>query len=207
MNEETGIRVFKTKDYGQFKKQIGNRIRSEADYKGLSAAIEADNMLKYNPILVNDKMEVIDGQTRLGAAEKLDKSIYYIVGNGLKIYDTQMMNSNMKKWSNKDYMESHIAQGNTNYIKLKEFMISCNTTLTTALDLLGYDYHALNRIKFTQKGDFNFKDDKAEEGREVMRMFNELTEFIPGPYYNQRALIRAIRQSIGVKNYDHKYVV
>ena len=77
------MKVEETTDYKQFKKVKGNRGYAQRHLKNLVSSIAQNNLLQYSPIIVNDKMEVIDGQHRLAAAQSLGLPIYYVVaGDG-----------------------------------------------------------------------------------------------------------------------------
>ena len=55
------MKTLKTNQYDLFKKHSSNRITDKALIKKLTASINSHNMLENHPILVNNKMEVIDG--------------------------------------------------------------------------------------------------------------------------------------------------
>ena len=60
--------ILETTDYGMFKPLLGNR-----DRKSESKIIDSIQRVGYiiSPLIVNEKMEVIDGQNRLAALESL----------------------------------------------------------------------------------------------------------------------------------------
>ena len=60
-------KVYKTTDLSIFKSIDGNRVPNLQHIKRLAQSINVYGM-KCNPILVNEQMEVIDGQHRLAAA-------------------------------------------------------------------------------------------------------------------------------------------
>lgn len=66
----------KTKNYSLFKKYAKNRDIDGRHVEKLIASIKTANLLDCEPILVNEKMEVIDGQHRLEAAKSLNLDIY-----------------------------------------------------------------------------------------------------------------------------------
>ena len=69
--------IVKTTDYSIFKKINGNRGISHSHVTKLTAAIARRNLLQLFPIIVNEKMEIVDGQHRLWAAKRLKLPIYY----------------------------------------------------------------------------------------------------------------------------------
>jgi hypothetical protein len=67
-------------------------------------------------------MEIVDGQHRLAAAEKLGVPIYYQIDPNSKDQDIVTFNVNQKRYRNEDYLKFHRTQGNPEYIKLHEFL-------------------------------------------------------------------------------------
>lgn len=114
-------KVYKTSDLSIFKTIDGNRIVNLQHVKRLSDSIRVYGM-KCNPILVNEKMEVIDGQHRLMAAKEADSFVYYIIIDGYSLDEVHTLNLNQKNWSKKDFMEGYANMGIESYIKLKNFV-------------------------------------------------------------------------------------
>lgn len=70
--------IQKTEDYSIFKTVNFNRDKSKKHIQAVLKIIKKENLLHLHPILVNDAMEVIDGQHRLEAAKELGAPIFYI---------------------------------------------------------------------------------------------------------------------------------
>ena len=64
----TNVQVFETRDYDQFKKLNGNRNINESQVDGIVHSI-LEVGYQPVPILVNEFMEIIDGQHRLEAVK------------------------------------------------------------------------------------------------------------------------------------------
>ena len=114
-------KVYKTNDLSIFKQIGGNRVPNPQHIKRLKMSIAGNGML-CNPILVNEKMEVIDGQHRLLASIESKTFIYYIVLNGYSLNQVHTLNLNQKNWSKKDFMDGYANMGIESYINLKEFI-------------------------------------------------------------------------------------
>jgi hypothetical protein len=121
-NAENVNNVYKTSDLSIFKQIGGNRIPNLQHVKRLTHSILNYGM-KCNPILVNEKMEVIDGQHRLLAAKEANSFVYFIILNGYTLSEVHTLNLNQKNWSKKDFMEGYANMGIDPYIKLREFSI------------------------------------------------------------------------------------
>lgn len=114
-------KVYKTNDLSMFKSIDGNRVPNLQHVKRLADSIRVYGM-KCNPILVNEQMEVIDGQHRLMAAKETESFVYYIIVNGYDLKDVHTLNLNQKNWTKKDFMEGYANMGIESYIKLREFI-------------------------------------------------------------------------------------
>jgi len=114
-------KVYKTNDLSMFKSIDGNRVPNLQHVKRLADSILVYGM-KCNPILVNEQMEVIDGQHRLMAAKETESFVYYIIVNGYELKDVHTLNLNQKNWSKKDFMDGYANMGIESYIKLREFI-------------------------------------------------------------------------------------
>lgn len=113
--------VYKTYNLSIFRQIEGNRIPNLQHIRRLSESIRVYGMM-CNPILVNEKMEVIDGQHRLLAAKEAESFIYYIIMHGYSLNEVHTLNLNQKNWTKKDFMEGYANMGIDSYIKLRDFV-------------------------------------------------------------------------------------
>lgn len=70
--------ILKTKDYSIFKSVNFNRDKNKKHIQDVIKIIKKENLLHLHPILVNNSLEIIDGQHRLEAAKELGLEIFYI---------------------------------------------------------------------------------------------------------------------------------
>jgi hypothetical protein len=113
-------KVYKTNDLSIFKQIDGNRVPNLQHVKRLADSIRVYGM-KCNPILVNEKMEVIDGQHRLMAAKESESFVYYIIVDGYALKEVHTLNLNQKNWNIYDYLEGYANIGIESYIILRDF--------------------------------------------------------------------------------------
>jgi hypothetical protein len=113
-------KVYRTSDLSIFKQIDGNRVPNLQHIKRLAESIRVYGM-KCNPILVNEKLEVIDGQHRLMAAKESESFVYYIIVDGYSLSEVHTLNLNQKNWTKKDFMEGYANMGLEPYIKLRSF--------------------------------------------------------------------------------------
>lgn len=114
-------KIEKTTDYSIFKKHANNREISNANVKALIFSIKSHNLLSYRPILVNESMEVIDGQHRLEAAKQLGVEVFYQIKKDSTHEDIVLINNAQKKWTFDDYLNYYCSLGSQEYIKMREY--------------------------------------------------------------------------------------
>jgi len=159
------MKILSTTDYKIFKSVKGNRKVNARHVERLTASVADNNMLETNPIIVNDKMEIIDGQHRLAAASALAVPIFYVILPLADLGQVQLMNANMKPWSMEDYLDSYISMGNAHYKKLREFTSTYDLPITVGANLLYGEVRSLgNRTAIThlfKTGEFEVRDEKG----------------------------------------------
>ena len=121
MEKEKAYEVYTTKNYDIFKRLVGNRDIPESRISKIVASIQEIGWIR-NPIVVNEKMEVIDGQGRLTALQRLGMPVEYIIAEGAGSQECIYMNMNMVNWKQPDFIKSYAEQGNVNYQRLLSLM-------------------------------------------------------------------------------------
>ncbi len=113
--------VYVTTNYGKFKRLVGNRDIPESRISKIVDSIQKIGWI-HNPIVVNENMEVIDGQGRLTALQRLKMPVEYIIAPGAGTKECVYMNMNMVNWKLPDFIKSYAEQGNENYQRLLTLM-------------------------------------------------------------------------------------
>lgn len=148
-------KIEKTSDYSIFKKHENNRALSEININSLVFSIKSQNLLAFRPILVNERMEVIDGQHRLEAAKRLQLEIFYQIKKDSCHEDIVLLNNNQKQWEFIDYLNYYCSLGNPEYIKLRDFIKQRNLLAREAKNLLARTFGGFLYRKF-RNGIFKF---------------------------------------------------
>lgn len=170
------MRIEKTIRYDKFRTIKGNRELNTWHLSRLVEAILDNNLLEANPIIVNDRMEILDGQHRLEAARRLGIPIYYVVVRSGSIQEIQMLNSNVRGWSMQNFLDSYVERGNLEYIELKKFMDITGLSLGVGLFLtsgaLKKSKVGRNIVKDFKDGDFkaNQKDFAYAIAKDISRL-------------------------------------
>lgn len=173
-NEKTKIQVYTTSDYSKFKKLLGNR---EVSQRRINKIISSINEVGYitSPIIVNENMEVIDGQGRLEALKELNLPVDYIIVEGAGIDACLNMNIYQEKWRVIDYINSYVERGNENYRRLKVLLdtwplFSINVVVTALYNLGRYSISAI------KSGGLVITDENYEKALDNL---NYITPLIP----------------------------
>lgn len=222
------FQVLETKNYAKFKILDANRNLDEKHAERLAKKIEREgNLTQYFPIIVNENLEVIDGQNRLKALETLEFPVFYTVVRGLTIDSVISLNTGHKNWTWQDFAESHAKRGNENYQKFLKLMEETSEKRFGVL----YIYAALgmdsaitggaasrSRRESFNYGDFEFKD--FPRSLALLQRYYELSEvancnmvefadaairIMRTPDYNHESLIDAIVGHGG--NLNHCYTI
>jgi len=114
-------KVYMTNDLSIFNQIKGNRPPNPQHIRRLCDSIKKHGVLQ-NPIIVNENMDVIDGQHRLLASKQESAFVYYIVVNGYNLDEVQILNLNQKNWTKKDFMNGYADMGIESYVRLRKFI-------------------------------------------------------------------------------------
>lgn len=116
------MEIHKTKDYAQFKSITSNRDVNRVHVKKLAESIKQRNLLWAKPPLVNEKMQLIDGQHRLEACESIKADFFYIQAEGLTKEDMAILNTNQKNWTGADFINYYTIEGKKDYKELSNLI-------------------------------------------------------------------------------------
>lgn len=170
-----------TKDYRLFKRLAGNRT---VDNTRVNRIIDSIKNVGYitSPIIVNEYMEVIDGQGRLEALKKLDLPVDYIVHKGIGIKECISMNIHQTNWKIYDYISSYAEQGNDGYIKLKmlldEFGYSFQVVVASFSGKVGGGSGLSSENTKVRMGTFEMTEESYEESRKKLEFLKKIEQQI-----------------------------
>ena len=145
MNEDVGVayNVYTTRNYSMFKRLMGNRDIPESRLNKIISSIQTIGWI-HNPIVVNEKMEIIDGQGRFTALQRLKMPIEYIISSGASTKECIYMNMNMVNWKLSDFVKSYAEQGNENYKRMLSLM---NKYSNGNLDIISTAVYRVSKSK------------------------------------------------------------
>ena len=125
-----------TTDYSIFKRLPGNRDVSDIRVNKIQESIQTIGWVS-NPIIVNENMEVIDGQGRLEALKRMLMPVEYCVIPGANIRHCRVMNDVNTPWYSKEYIRSFAETGDEGYKLLWQLMDQFGVDTRTVLHLAG----------------------------------------------------------------------
>jgi len=131
------VKVLLEKNLTKFNLLDDNRDIDDKHVAMLVVSIQRYGQLM--PIVVNENMDVIEGQHRLKACMELKIPVAYIISVKSSSKDVAIMNNSQKGWKNKDYLKhfSHSSHNNNApYRKFSEFKEQYPLSFTLCLMLL-----------------------------------------------------------------------
>ena len=170
-----------TTDYSKFKIMEDNRDVDDKHVAELVVNIRKRGQLQ--PILINEKWQVLDGQGRLKACKLLDIPVMYLLSYKTTIKDVILINTTQKSWGSLDYLKSFSHENHWNhseYRKLAKFIRDYLLKFDICIFLLAGKF--LNSssgkdIKEFKSG--NFKVDDLERAERQASRLIKIKAFAP----------------------------
>jgi hypothetical protein len=193
--------VMKTDDYEKFKIIAGNRLIKPSNVRNLVESMK--ERLLMCPIIVNQYMEVIDGQHRLVALKELKLPVYYIMVKGYSIREVQMLNSYQKDWSVTDFMECYAGEGKESYIKYKDFYTKWKFNHQETMNLLSGTINQVGLNAKFRSGLFKVKSlSQAERNARKITMTGE---YYAG--FKRRCYVNALLICFSNDDFNHARLI
>lgn len=177
-------KVYSETDYSKFKILQGNRDVVEMRKKKILNSIKKVGYI-LNPIIVNKKMEIIDGQGRYMACQELGLPIIYVMDKNAGIDECIAMNQGQVNWKAIDWVKMYADNGNENYKRLLKLMIKYKElTLETVLGIannkiiIGGFANAVVKTGEVCLSEEDFE--KADEILSIVKSVNTVLDAIPG---------------------------
>ena len=200
MSDNNNSKVYSTTEYSKFKKLRGNRAINELHVRRLVEAIKEKDL--QIPIIVDQDMNVLDGQHRLDAYKIVGNPIFYIVKDRFVLQDVRNVNSVARKWTLTEYLMSYCKLGKKDYQLLEWFHRTYEFGIAECVAMLnGKGYTNVAILKEFRKGDFVIDD--LEQGKTWARNINACGEYFQ--YYKKGTFIKAMLHAM--KHKDFKWSI
>ncbi len=180
-HQPSTIQIYFSKDYKQFKFIKGNRHINEAKVKKIIRDIDNGlDMLRYCPIVVNNKMEIIDGQHRYTVCKILKCPVHYVIAGEAELHEIAKINSRTERWKPIDFVRCYMETGNTQYEILMRFMLDYQLPASSAMMILSAGIH--NTEIQSQRLQREFEEGRfvvtaLEEAETIMQWACQFDEF------------------------------
>lgn len=161
------VEIYATTNYGLFRRLRGNR---DVTNKRVAIIKESITQVGYisNPVIVNENMEIIDGQGRAEALRQLGLPIEYRIVPGLGIVECRAMNLKPTGWSINDFVKSYAEYGNESYIRLKEIADKYNFGYTLVYSLCKNTTNSGRAVQGDiREGTFTLDEERAKQVDEL----------------------------------------
>lgn len=191
--------IYITMEYDLFKHIPSNRKKNNANVNRLIESMKEQQLT--NPITVNKRMEVIDGQHRLAACQELELPVYYYIEEDYGKEQMQRANLTGITWKKPDFLNAYLEDNNENYKRLHDLIISEKLTLNDILYIIsklsGKNILIVNEDFKT--GNLSI-DEILEE--KIIKFLNELEIFSSFKGYKNCKFIKAFMEIYLNKWYD-----
>ena len=155
-----------TKDWKSLQFLEDNRDIDDGAVKRLAESIQKFGQLQ--PIVINEKWEVIEGQHRVRACKLLGIPVLYVISEGATIKEVILMNNIQRGWLNKDYLKCfcHLNhKSHDEYRKMKTFFEDYGLNFSVSINLLAgnFAYQGGPASAAFKTGKFQIKDLRKAE--------------------------------------------
>ena len=201
-------KVLYERNYTKFTLFDNNRDINETHVEELIASMRKSGQLM--PVVVTPSKEVIDGQHRLKACEKLGIPVSYVVNTAGSAKQIAVMNNTQKGWKNKDFLKHFSHSGHSNsseYKKIEKFFEEYKLPFRVGIALLSnYTVNmdgGNNRGPMPSFRDGSFKIQDLDKAKETASRLIKLKSFVPN-------LVKIVKFSVAfikiskLENFDLK---
>jgi hypothetical protein len=190
-----------TRNYSIFKKKQDNREIDRALVNRLKVSMSKRNLLHLEPIIVNDDMEIIDGQHRFESAKELGLEISYQIETNLDGEDMILLQTH-KSWGTEDYFNYYCKNNYPEYLKLKKFRADQGISVSLAVRILRGTSKNAN-LNF-RNGEFEFNNSMATDSIDFCRRSIEIIKKLQGdkPWMKSQKIWSALLIVFNHENFE-----
>lgn len=197
------IKVYTTSDYDMFTLSEFNRKVTLS--KKLLESVKHNDLTMFNPILIDNKGVVIDGQHRLLVCKSLDIPVYFIVSDEVKVNDSSDINCATRNWSTDDYITHFAKREFDSYKKLIKFGKQYEMPLTSLLSLGKASADKNETIPdLVRSGKFQFRESDAKV-KEVLENFKDFKEYVD--FASQTMFFKSYARVVMLPEYNHTHMI
>lgn len=168
--KEADYKVYTTKKYDLFVFNAENREVSPKRVEAIKQSIESVGYIR-NPIIVNEKFEIMDGQGRFTVLKNAGMPIEFIVEPGIGADEFRALNMRQTNWTVKDFIHSY-SKTKKDYERFSKtmsefpmFSVAVIYAITEGLFCTGGGVWCSNTIR---EGELKFSKQQQIETNETM---------------------------------------
>ena len=200
--DEVAYKVYRTNNYEKFKPIDGNR--EIVKLERLRKSIHKYGYLR-QPILVNEKFEIIEGQHRFAICKETNIPVEYIVQEGLDVYHCIALNEGRINWKSINYINCYATLGRNDYkylrLLIKQFPTFAEQTCAVAT---GGFYNGGGYSKKVKEGTFTCSDTQYENAIKVLSWLKEIQPYVKKINGRTQYLYDALIFCFYLKGVDNK---
>lgn len=194
--------IFQEENYDVFRRLPDNRDVLGRRLNKLIASISSRYIL--NPIVVNEKMEIIDGQGRFEAMKALNMPIDYIISHGATSDDCRRMNKYNTSWRTLDFAKSYAKAGISSYILLLQTCAKTGYPITKVVRLSGHGQRAKGgTLTLFERGELKFDETDVKTVLETKKAIDEIVEALQFTGRVNDAFSTSVKIARETKGYSH----
>lgn len=199
--------IFEESDYSIFKRLDDNRDVLSSRVNKLIASISGRYIL--NPIIVNEKMEVIDGQGRFEARKYLGLPIHYIIAYGSDSDDCRRMNKYNTSWKTLDFAKSYAKKGVKSYQLLLKLCDELSLPISTILRLSNHASKSKddNNMNSFERGGLILSEEDYEKVIENTREAEDIRKALLFTERLNDAFRTGVKICSETEGYDHERMI
>lgn len=203
--------IFEESDYSRFHRLPDNRDVLERRLGKIIASVSEKYVL--NPIIVNEKMEIIDGQGRYEALKHLGRPIHYIIAHGATSDDCRRMNKYNTRWDALDFAKSFKKAGLEAYAILLRTCDNTGFPISLVLRMGGHGganrqkKNGQNRMTPFEKGDLVFTEEDAAAAERTISLAKDILEALQFTAKPNHTFYTAVKVCSDYEGYNHARMI
>lgn len=189
--------ILETNNYDQFSFKPGNRRVDQNHLEYVEGKMKENYLVA--PIMVNSKMQIMDGQHRFMACKHLGFPVRYYITEDMSADEIARMNNVAKKWKPEDYANVFTGE---DYKAYRAFRISYPKIVHTIAVILlgGAENTRINGDNAFRTGYFKIKNyTKATKTAELIMQISDYSKM-----YAKRTFVLALLHCMTFKEFDEK---
>lgn len=196
-------KVYEEIDYRKFGHIEGNRGCKADRAKKIKKSIEQNGFVM-NPVVVNEKFEIIDGEGRFLALEELGMPIYFTIAVGAGIKECIALNESTTKWTLKDFINSYVSLGNESYKMLNTLIESHVKLPSSIITSVAYGVFTKVDVHVIQDGKFDITPDEFEKAHEILTELEKYADTVSKIPGRRESLLYALVYAIGKEDVNNE---